>query len=48
MGDVCSFAQMDVRKHGNPTVIMLKIFADLCLEISLINLRRSKNLFTSE
>ena len=22
VGDVCSFAQMDIRKHGNPTVIV--------------------------
>ena len=22
VGDVCSFAQMDVRRHGNPTVFM--------------------------
>ena len=22
VGDVCSFAQMDVRRHGNPTVLV--------------------------
>ena len=26
VGDVCSFAQMDIRKHGNPTVCFLCTF----------------------
>lgn len=33
VGDVCSFAQMDIRKHGNPQVS----FTTNCLGLSFIN-----------
>lgn len=26
VGDICSFAQMDIRRHGNPTVSLVPFF----------------------
>lgn len=39
VGDVCSFAQMDVRRHGNPTVnIVFRFFTDASRDLLLCQL----------
>lgn len=35
VGDICSFAQMDIRRHGNPTVgVLSSLLLFLCIHIA--------------